>query len=141
MKKLLILFICVLSAWSSQGQTAEEKTLLDIETNIVEAIANHKSDFLSSLYDDSFHGVTPNGTVVNKAKWLELLNTTNPYVVFNTEEVKVSIFGTTAVVTGKLVGKSKSGTLIGQSRFIHVLIKHKDQWKIFEEQSTLIIEN
>ena len=45
-----------------------------------------------------------------------------------------------AVVTGKLVGKSKAGTVIGQSRFLHVFIKRDDQWKIIEEQSTLVIQ-
>ena len=113
---------------------------MGLETQLTEAIANHNDTFLQNLYDDRYHGVTPSGSIVDKNQWLELLKTNNPYVIFNTENVKATLHGTTAIVTGTLMGKSKSGSIIGQSRFIHVFIKHSDHWKIVEEQSTLVIQ-
>ena len=141
MNKLFVLsFILGGSIICNAQSAADERVLLGLETQLTEAIASHKDVFLNNLFDDSYHGVTPNGAVVNKTQWLELLKTNNPYVIFSIEEVKATVLSGTAVVTGKLVGKSKSGTVIGQSRFLHVFVKRSDQWKIIEEQSTLIIQ-
>ena len=125
---------------SNSQNASDERVLLGLETQLTEAIASHKDVFLNNIFDEVYHGVTPSGAVVDKAKWLELLKTNNPYVIFNTEDVKATIYGTTAVVTGRLVGKSKAGSVIGQSRFLHVFVKRSDQWKIVEEQSTLVIQ-
>ena len=141
MKKLITCFLFIATALISLAQSSgEERTLLGLETQLTEAIAQHNNVFLNNLFDDRYHGVTPAGVEVDKTKWLDLLKTNNPYVIFNIEEVKASIFGHTAVVTGKLVGKSKAGSIIGQSRFLHVFIKHGDHWKIIEEQGTLIVQ-
>lgn len=141
MKKLLISILLIVSAVHCKAQSAgDERILLGLETQLTEAIALHKEAFLNNLFDDAYHGVTPNGAVVNKAKWLELLKTNNPYVIFSIDEVKATVFGNTAIVSGKLVGKSKSGTIIGQSRYVHIFVKRTDQWKIIEEQSTLVIQ-
>ncbi len=140
MKRLILCMLMMATALIAQAQASgEERTLLGLETQLTEAIAQHNETFLKNLFDDRYHGVTPAGVEVDKSKWLELLKTNNPYVIFNIEEVKASIFGHTAAVTGKLVGKSKAGSIIGQSRFLHVFIKHGDHWKIIEEQSTLIV--
>ena len=141
MKKLITCFLFIAAALISQAQSSgEERTLLGLETQLTEAIAHHNNVFLNNVFDDRYHGVTPAGVEVDKVKWLELLKTNNPFVVFSINEVKVTIFGSTAVVTGKLVGKSKAGSIIGQSRYLHVFIKHGDHWKIIEEQSTLIVQ-
>jgi ketosteroid isomerase-like protein len=142
MKKTLICFVFLALSINSIAQgTPDEKALLDFEQQLTLAIAEHKDDKLSNMFDVAYHGVTPNGKVVNKLEWLQQLKTNNPYVVFNTEEVKASVHGGVAVVTGKLVGKSKSGTIIGQSRFLHVLVKKENHWRIIEEQSTIVIEH
>ena len=142
MKKLCLAFSFFFSAWHVEAQTSsgDARVLLGIESHLPEAIAQHNETYLNNLFDDRYHGVTPNGTVVDKARWLELLKTNTPYVVFTVEDVKATIYGQAAVVSGKLVGKSKSGVIIGQTRYIHVFIKHNEQWRIIEEQSTLVLE-
>ena len=142
MKKLTISILLIICAGICYAQSAaDEKVLVELEKQLTEAIASHKKDFLNKVFDDRYYGVTPAGAVVDKAKWLELLNANNPYVIFTTEDVKATVYGSTAVVTGKVVGKSKTGTVIGSSRFIHVLIKRTDHWKIIAEQGTVVILN
>lgn len=141
MKKLPFCILLTACSIICQAQSsADEKALLDLEAQLTEAIAVHQEDILKSLFDDKFHGVTPAGTEVDKTKWLEMLKTNNPYVVFSTTDMKAGVYGGVGVVTGKLVGKSKTGTVIGQSRFLHVLLKRNNQWKIIEEQGTLVIQ-
>jgi hypothetical protein len=141
MKHVLICLIFLALSIKTIAQSgADEKVFLDFEHQLTAAIAEHKEDQLSNMFDVAYHGVTPAGKVVNKIEWLQLLKTNNPFVVFNTEDVKSTMHGAVAVVTGKLVGKSKTGTVIGQSRFMHVLVKKDNQWKIIEEQSTIVIE-
>jgi ketosteroid isomerase-like protein len=142
MKKLLIYMALLISSLNGMAQeNKDEKALIDLEALLTQAIADHNKDFLTNTFDDKYHGVTPNGTVVDKTRWLEMLDTNNPYVIFTTEDLKATVYSSTGLVTGKLVGKSKTGDIIGQSRFIHVFIKHNHQWKIIEEQGTLIIQN
>jgi ketosteroid isomerase-like protein len=141
MKKAFICIFLLASSIHSKAQApVDEKVLLDFENQLTLAIAEHKEDQLGNMFDVSYHGVTPAGKVVNKLEWLQLLKTNNPFVIFNTEEVKATVHGSVAVVTGKLVGKSKTGTVIGQSRFMHVLLKKDNHWKIVEEQGTIVIE-
>ncbi len=141
MKRLILCMLFQTAILIAQAQASgEERTLLGLESQLTEAIAQHNNVFLSNVYDDRYHGVTPAGVEVDKAKWLELLKANNPFVVFNIEGVKVTILGSSSVVTGKLVGKSKAGSIIGQSRFLHVMVKHGDHWKIIEEQGTLIVQ-
>jgi hypothetical protein len=141
MKKTWIVIVGLALGMSGYAQvTADEKALLDFEQQLTAAIADHKEDQLNNMFDVAYHGVTPAGKVVNKLEWLQLLKTNNPYVFFSTQDLKATVHGTAAVVTGRLVGKSKAGTVIGQSRFIHVLIKKDNHWKIVDEQSTIVIE-
>ena len=85
MKKLAISILLTASAGICQAQSAaDEKALVDMEKQLTEAIASNNLFRKSTLCDDRYYGVTPAGTVVDKTKWLQLLNTNNPYVIFNT---------------------------------------------------------
>src|SRR5262245_38411149 len=129
----------LLAAAFSYAQTPDEQQILDIEVKRSDAIANHDRAFLSSLYDERFHGITALGVTINKQELLDILDSNNPHVVFGTEEMKASIHGDAAVLTGKLISKSKSsGHVLGQTRFIHVYVKRTDGWRILEAQATVI---
>ncbi len=134
----LLLILCT----SSFGQAAMEpdKELLILETQRLAAIVAHNHDFLINMYDDEFHGVIASGHAVDKIKMIEFLESGSPLVIQSVEDVRARIFGAVAVTTGKLVSKSKSGSIIGQSRFTHVYLKKNDHWKMIEGQGTVIIQ-
>lgn len=142
MKKTIFFTLLLASfAFPTHGQTssADEKLLLDLESQRIEAMAARNEAFLGNLYDDRFHGVTTDGSVVDKPKIMEHFKTNNPFVVFSIDEVKATVHGSTAIITGKLISKSKTGSIIGQSRFVHVYLKVNNQWKIIEGQGTTVI--
>ena len=99
-----------------QSASAAEQVLLNIEKQRLEAIVARNHEFLNNLYDDTFHGVIATGRSVDKAKIIEFLESYNPYVIQSIEEVKATVYGNVAVTTGKLLNKSKSGSIIGQTR-------------------------
>jgi hypothetical protein len=139
MKTLLISCTLFFVFSNTIGQTPE-KDLLSIESKRLEAIVARDHAFLTNLYDDAFHGVIATGHMVDKPKMVEFLETYNPYVIQSIEEVKVSIYGMVAITTGKLLNKSKSGSVIGQTRFTHIYLKRNDQWKMIESQGTIIVQ-
>lgn len=134
----LLLFFFNISFGQSAGGT--EQALLNIESKRLEAIVSRNHDFLTNLYDDEFHGVIASGQSLDKAKIIEFLETSNPHVIQSIEDLKAKVYDIVAVTTGKLVSKSKSGSIIGQSRFTHVYLRKNDQWKMIESQGTVIIQ-
>jgi hypothetical protein len=142
MKALLIngLLLLIVNLSYGQSASAAEQALLNIETKRLEAVAARNHEFLANLYDETFHGIIASGHEVDKVKMLEFLESYNPYVIQSLENVKARVDGTIAVTTGKLVNKSKSGSIIGQTRFMHVYQKKGDQWKMIESQGTLVIQ-
>ena len=141
MKKLILLLLVLLFNHCIRAQVADdEKIILDLETQKGSAITLHNDAFLNNLIDESFRGVTAIGSVIHKAEQLEIYKTNNPYVIFSTEELHVSVNNNMAVVTGKLVSKSKSGSVIGQSRFLILYTRRNNQWKITFGQETGVIK-
>lgn len=142
MKTFLIYYPLLFLLNTSFGQSGSgaEQDLLNIESKRLEAIVSRNHDFLTNLYDDEFHGVIASGQSLNKAKIIEFLETSNPHVIQSIEDLKAKVYDAVAVTTGKLVSKSKSGSIIGQSRFTHIYLRKNDQWKMIEGQGTVIIQ-
>ena len=126
-------------SFAQSGESAEQ-LLLNMEDQHLLAMINHSHDILSSLYDDQFRGVLASGLSVDKAKIIEFLESGSPHILISIEDVKASIYGTVGIATGKVVSKSKSGSMIGRSRYIRVYHKSGDQWKIIQSQGTVIIQ-
>jgi|SRR6185295_9846056 len=137
-KKLFLFFCFIFLVLYGKAQTssAEEKILLDLEKLRSEAITTHHLGNLNNIYHDQFRGVTANGSSVDKKGQLEILKSVPADVLFSIDEFKASIYGYAGVTSGKLIGKSKDGTMVSQLRFMHVYIKRNGQWKIIEGQDT-----
>jgi hypothetical protein len=136
---LLPIAIGIVAISSSFGQTAETEALTHLEDRHLLAMINRDRDELTSLYDDEYEGVMASGHMVDKATVIEFLMSASPHVLLSKEEVKVKVFGTVSMTTGKLLSKSKTGSIIGKSRFIHIYQKRGDRWKILQSQGTVII--
>ena len=136
MKCLLVIILL----WSFNLVLAQEADiLLELEQKRSDAIIANNQEIIQAMYDENYHGITAAGKTINKSQFLELTKSNNPHVQFSIEDVKATVYGSTAIVTGKLLSKSKSGTIIGQSRYILVYIKRDDGWKVVESQDTLVI--
>ncbi len=137
---LLLLFAMVSFGGYSQTETPEQ-TLIKLEDQRLKAIINRDSITLSSIYDDSYHGVLASGRAVNKTGVIEYQLSNNPLVKISIEDVKASVYGNVGITTGKQFNRSKSGTVLGHSRFIRVYLKKGNAWKIIHSQGTLYAED
>lgn len=117
----------------------EPELLLKLEDQHLQAMVTRDSAFLNSLYDPAFHGVLATGQTVDKAKVVEFLISSSPHIQWAIVEVKAKVAGSMGWTIGKMVSKSKSGSIIGQTRFLRIYHKTGNAWRIIESQGTVII--
>lgn len=133
---LIAAFYC---SFGQSGQEPSDQTILNLENKLREAIINRDAAFLKAVYDESYTGILPTGQMVDRAGIVEYFTSGSPYVVLTFEDVKVRVVNTIGISSGMMVTRSKSGTLIGQSRFLRVYQNINGSWRIIEAQGTIVI--
>jgi ketosteroid isomerase-like protein len=95
------------AAWA-QGQTTgeTEKAVLALEHQWMKSQTTNNTDLVAPLLADKFVGTGADGKVVDKAGELAEAKATK-YVTMEYEDLKVTVFGDTAIVTG---GSKATGT-------------------------------
>ena len=135
-RRLLLSIVVMGATLAVSAQSAAEKEILDLETRRSAAIASHDKKFLEDLYADDFAGTAANGKTIDKAAILKLVSNDDPSITFSREETRAQIYGTTAISTGRLLGKLADGKVVVDSRYMHIYAKIKGKWKIVAAQGT-----
>ena len=110
MKKMLMFcLVCLISlgsaAWSQAQQTGGvEKAVAASEEQWLQSQKTNNPDLVAPLLADKFVETSSDGQVMNKAEALAQAKATN-YVSAAYEDVKVTVFGDTAIATGGFKGK------------------------------------
>jgi len=92
----------VLQAQQTGGAT--EKAVMALEDEWLKAQQTNNADQIAPLLADKFVGTTDDGKVMNKAQYLADAKATKITSAAN-ENVKVTVFGHTAIATGLWTGK------------------------------------
>ena len=94
------------SAARSQAQTTggTEKAVAALEEQWLQSQKTNNPDLVAPLLADKFVSTGPDGKVTNKAEALANAKATK-YVSAEYEDVKVTVFGDTAIATGGFKGK------------------------------------
>ena len=142
LKLTVVVSFCVgLLSRQVQAQTTDDQQLiLELEKLRNDAIVMGDEKALARLLDETFSGVTASGKVVNKFQQLAIFKSTNSFVTFTSENVAVNVQESMAAVTGTLVGKTKSGAVIGKTRYLYIYMKKDGRWKIIFSQETVVIK-
>jgi ketosteroid isomerase-like protein len=118
------------------GKTANddktEQALRRIENELLDAFVRSDTDALDRIWAEEFSFTAPNGTVVSKENYLSLMKTGSlKYEVVKLEDLKVRVYGDTAVAAGRITVKGKVGTHIidGQDRYLTVYVKRQGRWQ------------
>lgn len=140
MKSLFVFMMC-LPLLPCRGQDNPEQALLQLEDQRLQAITKKDTAAIMKIYDDRYQGVLASGQSVDKIKLIEFHLSGSPHIALTMEDVKASVYGSIGVTTGKQLNKAKSGTVIGQSKFIRVWQKNGDRWTVIRSQGTIVVQD
>lgn len=128
------------SRQSGQSRRAE-LALRQIETEILEILVKGDTAALDRIWADEYRFTAPDGRIVDKATYLALLQSGSlKYESLKLEDVKIHVYGDTAVAAGRVTVKGRIGThdIIGQDRFLTVYVKRQGRWQQVATQAARI---
>ncbi len=139
---LSIVLLITLTTSPSQAQAnvkvkpssrAVEAQLVELERQLSEALAKEDAAVLNRLWSDDLVFTSPNGHMTNKAQRLagQKPSARSSQLANINDEVKVHVYGNTAVVTVLSTWKGKAGTqeFSDQYQATHVWVKQRGRWQ------------
>jgi len=136
-----ILYGAELNEGRSNRTSKPERQVLKIENEWADAILRLDTKTINRLQADEWTIIDPSGKLSTKAEDLNnLMSGKSKFQSFRNEEMKVKVYGKTAIVTGlsTIKGTSDANDLTGHYRFIDVLVKKDGMWKAVATQLTRV---
>lgn len=118
-----------------------EQTLMKIERELGDALIQGNSALLESYLADTFVFTSPNGNMLSKTQVIGDVKIGSLKMESSKrEDMKVQIYGNTAVVTYSSIDKAafKGKDISGQYRWTDVFENRNGQWRLVSEQGTPI---
>ncbi len=123
----------------------DERALKQLTADIQAAVVDENLAFLEGVLHPEYVHTRPNGVVSDRAQFLASVkqDEAEPNVNYDkltSADIKVRLYGDTAVVTGRsgIVSDDASGTLNGETRWTRIFIRQGGTWKIVAFQGTLV---
>lgn len=112
----------------------------ELETHWQEALTRRDVAMLDRLMAEDYVLTTVSGEVVNKARVLAEVKSSNATPEVRNTDVTVRVYGDVAVVTGLVLifGRFNNQDVRTQSRYMKVYVKRKGQWRVVAAQATLV---
>jgi hypothetical protein len=148
MKKLFwlsILFLAASSATLAQddeikpNQEADRQAITNLEQGFAHAIQLNNSTIFNTVFSDDFSGVTWYGEVINKAKQIQLIQTSpNSYSFVHCSDIQVKIYRDVASVSSLRTekGSTQGKQFNRQFRVLRVYINTPRGWRVIAQQET-----
>ena len=135
-------FAALTAAVSARGQAASvEEQLKKAEKDRAAAVVKGDLATLEGLTSDDYIFINANGQLSDKAATMNNIKTGNIKITSNeVSDMKVRVYGDTAVVTGKSTAKGTIGgrELKGPIMFTRVYVKKGGKWQSVAFQQTPI---
>ena len=118
---------------------AMQKELLKLEDEFARAVASNDADALDGILADDWIIVDPDGSIIDKARFLAVIKSgVLSHELMESTDLRVRLYGNTAVVTGLTTTKGK---FMGQDfasceRATDILVKQTDRWQCVFTQLT-----
>jgi ketosteroid isomerase-like protein len=140
-----LIVIAALTAMPATAQTTSEQELLKVENDWSQASTKRDGAALQHFYADEYVFTDADGVVTNKAKELKNL-TSGAFRLksYKFDDVKVRVYGDTAVVTGRNtitgVWEDINRDISGPYRFTDIFVKRDGRWQCVASQSSRVTE-
>lgn len=115
---------------------ATDPGLAEIYRDYASAQTNHDRAFFERVESDDFVLFMSGSKPLSRTEDIQLLNSFDNNVIYETDDVRMDIFGNTAVVTGRMIANYRDGTSYSW-RWIDVCVKRDGRWQI---QSTTDVD-
>ena len=136
MKRIsLIMATLVISSAFVFGQSKEEQAVRQTLNEIAAALRSQDVTSLDRVYGDGYTFVSPSGIMYNKSQRLASIKSGKPFESFDYEDVKVRIYGNTAVVNTNVRNK-QAGLDPAVSHTTITMVKNGGRWQIVAAQGT-----
>ena len=127
-------------AYAQKGNPTEQAVLKASQALDEASLMKKDRATMERLYADDYMYTHSNGTVHNKAQDIaESMSPDQAWTAHKSEDLKVHVYGSVAVVTGvsTLTGSSK-GYVSGPRRFTEVWVRRNGRWQEVGGQSTIV---
>ena len=144
-----MMFLCTAAA---AGQSADkqadtyskaEREVLAANEEYDKAIVARDAAAYQRILGDDFIFTSFNGTVSNKAQELEKVKQGDlTFEAGKSDDLRVKVYGKTAVVTGRFVakGQSKGNPFTFTERYTGVFVKRDGRWQLVAEHANEIAQ-
>lgn len=154
MNRLILCSVVLILAGSSvgvkaqcgSGQAAKDKKsasveehLMKLERDAVDAMKRNDISFLENLEAPDYLFIDPAGMVHTREEDLAIARSGDLKIEsINIDEMKVRVYGDTAVVTGQstVKGAFKTQDISGKYRWTDVFVKRNGKWQLVNAQLT-----
>lgn len=139
-----ILLLMGLGVWMAPGadtQPGEAEAIRRAERAWAQAALKGDAAALDKILADDMTHTHGGGRTESKAQFLEAIRSgAQKYEAIDYDEIKVRVYGSTAVVTSEPnIRTVNAGVPSGShSRFLHVYVKQGGAWRLVAHQSTRI---
>ena len=133
---IALLSVTVAAAFSQTQKPAEskdssEQAVLQAIQTWLEADEHQDRATLNKIIRDDFVGTAPRGRVVNKRDIIPEEGTTGGHgLSISAQDIKVRIFGDTAIAIGRGLPKTQGPEARPELRFTVVFAKRADHWQM-----------
>jgi|SRR6478672_2471790 hypothetical protein len=120
------------------GQLTKNQSVLQTLNQIAAALRSNNTAALDTLYANDYTSVNTRGFLVNKASRLESIKSGRlKYESYNYKNVKIRLYGNTAVVNATIQVKIKG---VDDNSFLStlILIKNGEQWQVVNAQTNIV---
>jgi len=140
-KTLLVIALLIAAATPAFAQTAAstpeqnkgvEQAVLKVTQEWLAADERHDRAALNRIIADDFLGTAPRGAMVSKKDIIPQEGTEADAhgLSINGQDIKVRLFGDTAIVTGRGLPKTPERAEQGELRFTVVFVKRAESWQM-----------
>jgi len=145
MKLLLMAFVLVGSASPiAIGQTKKpkaEQALMKLQREWLDAYQKHDAAALERIEADNFTLTEADGKVTTKAEDVASIRNAKPPQPddsFDVEDVKVRLYGDTAVLIGRVILKyrNKGQMVVERYRYTDTYLRRRGRWQVVASQLT-----
>ena len=119
----------------------ERQEIVNLENESAHAIQIANPTFFKRVYSDDFAGTLSHGQPVNKASFIEIVQSPDvKYSSFNASDIVIRTYQDTAVTTclWSFRGTFKGKVISSQIRVLHVYVNGTRGWRVVASQATAL---